>query len=335
MGFWPFGKKDKEEEKQAEAPAPEPVAEAPEKGWLDKLSEGLSKSTGKLTQGLVDIFTKSKLDAASLENLEDVLIMADLGPRTATKIVAAFGEHKFEDGISEEKVREALAEEIEKLLAPVAQPIDIKKPDAGPFVILVTGVNGVGKTTTIGKLGKWISGQGHKVMLAAADTFRAAAVEQIQVWGQRLGVPVVSKDVGADAAAVAFEAYERAKREGADVLIIDTAGRLHNKSGLMDELGKIVRVLGKHDTAAPHATLLVLDATTGQNAFAQVEGFTEVAKLTGLVVTKLDGSAKGGVVVGLADKFGLPIHAVGVGEGLNDLQPFAARDFARSLVGFK
>lgn len=335
MGFWPFGKKDKEEEKQAEAPAPEPVAEAPEKGWLDKLSEGLSKSTGKLTQGLVDIFTKSKLDAASLENLEDVLIMADLGPRTAAKIVAAFGEHKFEDGIAEDKVREALAEEIEKLLAPVALPIDIKKPDAGPFVILVTGVNGVGKTTTIGKLGKWIGGQGHKVMLAAADTFRAAAVEQIQIWGQRLGVPVVSKDVGADAAAVAFEAYERAKREGVDVLIIDTAGRLHNKSGLMDELGKIVRVLGKHDAAAPHATLLVLDATTGQNAFAQVEGFTEVAKLTGLVVTKLDGSAKGGVVVGLADKFGLPIHAVGVGEGLNDLQPFAARDFARSLVGLK
>lgn len=337
MGFWPFGKKDKEEEKQAETPAPAPVAEveaeAEEKGWLDKLSEGLSKSTSKLTQGLVDIFTKSKLDVSSLENLEDVLITADLGPRTAAKIVAAFSERKFEDGIAEDKIREALAEEIEKLLAPVAQPIAITKPDNGPFVILVTGVNGVGKTTTIGKLGKWFQGQGHTVMLAAADTFRAAAVEQIQIWGQRLGVPVVSKSVGADAAAVAFEAYEKAKAAGVDILVIDTAGRLHNKSGLMDELGKIVRVLGKHDAAAPHATLLVLDATTGQNAFAQVEGFTEVAKLTGLVVTKLDGSAKGGVVVGLADKFGLPIHAVGVGEGLNDLRPFTARDFARSLVG--
>ncbi|NBX66167.1 MAG: signal recognition particle-docking protein FtsY [Proteobacteria bacterium] len=338
MGIWPFGKKDKDEEKQAEAPAPEP-APAPEvepeqeKSWLARLSDGLSKSTSKLTQGIVDVFTKSKLDAASLENLEEVLIMADLGPRTAAKIVATFGARKFDDNIAPQKVREALAEEIEKLLAPVAQPLTIKKPENGPFVILVTGVNGVGKTTTIGKLGKWIQAQNHKVMLAAADTFRAAAVEQIQIWGNRLGVPVVSKDVGADAAAVAFEAYERAKREGMDVLVIDTAGRLHNKSGLMDELGKIVRVLGKHDAAAPHATLLVLDATTGQNAFAQVEGFKEVANLTGLVVTKLDGSAKGGVVVGLADKFGLPIHAVGVGEGLADLQPFTARDFARSLVG--
>lgn len=332
MGIWPFGKKDKEVAPQVVTSAPEPIAE--QKSWIEKLTGGLTQSTNKLTQGIVDIFTKSKLDADALGNLEDLLIMADLGPRTATKIVEAFGERKFDDNISADAVREALADEIEKLLTPVAQPINIAKPDCGgPFVILVTGVNGVGKTTTIGKLGKWIQGQGHKVMLAAADTFRAAAVEQIQIWGQRLGVPVVSKDVGADAAAVAFEAYAQAKADGADVLIIDTAGRLHNKAGLMDELGKIVRVLGKQDATAPHATLLVLDATTGQNAFAQVEGFKEVANITGLVVTKLDGSAKGGVVVGLADKFGLPIHAVGVGEQLNDLQPFTARDFARSLVG--
>jgi fused signal recognition particle receptor len=335
MGFWPFGKKDKEIEKtQAEMPAP--VVDEPkvEMGWLEKLSGGLSKTTDKLTQGVVDIFTKSKLDASSLESLEDVLIAADLGPRTALKIVAAFGARKFDDNIQDHAIREALAQEIETFLNPVAKPLEIIKPaNGGPFVVLVTGVNGVGKTTTIGKLGKHIQGQGHKVMLAAADTFRAAAVEQIQIWGQRLGVPVVSKDVGADAAAVAFEAYGRAAREGYDVLIVDTAGRLHNKSGLMDELGKIVRVLGKQDETAPHATLLVLDATTGQNAFAQVEGFQAVASVTGLVVTKLDGSAKGGVVVGLADKFGLPIHAVGVGEQLNDLQPFTAKDFARALVG--
>lgn len=304
-----------------------------EGGWLSRLAEGLAKSTNKLTQGIVDVFTKSKLDDDTLENLEDLLITADLGPRTAAKIVKAFGERKFDDGVSPEKVREALAEEIEKILIPVAKPLEISKPTNGPFTILVTGVNGVGKTTTIGKLGKWMQARHHKVVFAAADTFRAAAVEQIQIWGQRLHVPVIAKDVGADAAAVAFEAFEKAKTDGADVLIIDTAGRLHNKSGLMDELGKIVRVLGKHDAGAPQATLLVLDATTGQNAYAQVEGFKDVANITGLVVTKLDGSAKGGVVVGLADKFGLPIHAVGVGEGLDDLQPFTARDFARSLVG--
>ncbi len=305
-----------------------------EGGWLSRLSEGLSRSTARVSQGIVDIFTKSKLDADALQQLEDLLITADLGPKTAAKIVAAFGELKFDDNAAPDIIKAALADEIEKALAPVAVPLGITKPEGGgPFVILVTGVNGVGKTTTIGKLGFQFQHQGHRVMLAAADTFRAAAVEQIQIWGQRLHVPVVSKDIGADAAAVAFEAYERAKKEGYDVLVVDTAGRLHNKGGLMDELGKIVRVLGKGDAAAPHATLLVLDATTGQNAYAQVEGFRDVARITGLVVTKLDGSAKGGVVVGLADKFGLPIHAVGVGESLEDLQPFTARDFARSLVG--
>jgi len=300
-----------------------------EGGWLSKLSAGLSRSTAKFT----DIFTKSKLDPNDLEALEELLITADLGPKTAAKVVQSFAARKFDKDASDDAIKTALAEDIEALLKPVAQPLDIKKPADGPFVILVTGVNGVGKTTTIGKLGFQIQRQGHRVMLAAADTFRAAAVEQIQIWGQRLHVPVVSKDVGADAAAVAFEAYEKAKKEGYDVLVVDTAGRLHNKNDLMAELSKIVRVLGKNDATAPHATLLVLDATTGQNAFAQVEAFKDIAKITGLVVTKLDGSAKGGVVVGLADQFRLPVHAVGVGEGIEDLQPFTARDYARSLVG--
>lgn len=304
-----------------------------EGGWFTKLANGLSRSSAKFTQGLTDIFTKSKLDAKDLEALEEVLIAADLGPKTAAKIVASFADRKFDDNATTNQIKEALAQDIEALLTPVAKPLDIQKAENGPFVVLVTGVNGVGKTTTIGKLGYQIQRQGHRVMLAAADTFRAAAVEQIQIWGQRLHVPVVSKDIGADAAAVAFEAYEKAKKENYDVLIVDTAGRLHNKNDLMAELGKIVRVLGKNDTTAPHATLLVLDATTGQNAFSQVEAFKEIAKITGLVVTKLDGSAKGGVVVGLADRFGLPVHAVGVGEGIEDLQPFTAKDYARSLVG--
>jgi len=300
-----------------------------EGGWLSRLSAGLSRSAAKFN----DLLTKSKLDSTDLEDLEDTLITADLGPKTAAKIVSAFSQRKFADDAAHEDVAGALAEDIAALIEPVAIPLKITKPENGPFVMLVTGVNGVGKTTTIGKLGYQMQREGHRVMLAAADTFRAAAVEQIQIWGQRLHVPVVSKDIGADAAAVAFEAYEKAKREGYDVLIVDTAGRLHNKNDLMAELGKIVRVLGKNDATAPHATLLVLDATTGQNAFAQVESFKGVANISGLVVTKLDGSAKGGVVVGLADKFGLPIHAVGVGEQLEDLQPFTARDFARSLVG--
>ncbi|HEY8963735.1 MAG TPA: signal recognition particle-docking protein FtsY [Alphaproteobacteria bacterium] len=300
-----------------------------EGGWLSRLTAGLSRTANKFN----DLLTKSKLDASDLEDLEDVLITADLGPKTAAKLIASFGARKFEDDATHEDIAGALADDIAAILNPVAQPLQIVKPDAGPFVILVSGVNGVGKTTTIGKLGYQLQHQGHRVMLAAADTFRAAAVEQIQVWGQRLHAPVIAKDIGADAAAVAFEAYEKAKREGFDVLIVDTAGRLHNKNDLMAELGKIVRVLGKQDATAPHATLLVLDATTGQNAYAQVEHFKDVAKISGLIVTKLDGSAKGGVVVGLADKFGLPIHAVGVGEQLEDLQPFTARDFARSLVG--
>lgn len=368
MSFWPFGKKltkqqpDQPDQPTQEAPEPatEPAVEpaAPEQptpeatpettpeltpdpipepssdsSWIERLGQGLSRSTGKITSGLVDIFTKSHLTPNDLEQLEELLIMADLGPRTSAKIVSTFGAQKFEDAATPEEITAQLSAHIAQILAPVAKPLAITKPENGPFVILVTGVNGVGKTTTIGKLAHQFIGQGHKVMLAAADTFRAAAIEQIKIWGERLNAPVIAKDIGADAAAVAFEGYTRARAENYDVLIVDTAGRLHNKKDLMDELGKISRVLGKHDTAAPHATLLVLDATTGQNAFAQVESFKEVAKVTGLIVTKLDGSAKGGVVVGLADTFGLPIHAVGVGEQLADLQAFDAHDYANSLLG--
>lgn len=316
-------------------PAPEAIEGAdddPDKGgWLSRLGRGLSKSSGKIGTGLVDVFTKKKLDTEAVEALEEVLITADLGPKTATKITTAFAEGRFDKEIEDEEVKALLAGEIEKILNPVAKPLTIG--DARPFVILVCGVNGVGKTTTIGKLASRIQKDGHSVMLAAGDTFRAAAVEQLQVWGQRTHVPVVTKDIGSDAAAVAFEALEQAKAQNADVLMIDTAGRLHNKKGLMDELAKIVRVLKKQDEGAPHAVLLVLDGTTGQNAHAQVEAFKDMVDVTGLVVTKLDGSAKGGVVVSLADQFGIPVHAVGVGEGVNDLSPFEAKHYANALVG--
>lgn len=306
-----------------------------EGGWLSKLVGGLTRTTSKWSQDLGDLLTKRKLDGTTLEDLEDMLISVDLGPKTAARIVKDFANLSFARDASVADIKGALAGVIADILAPVAHPLVVKKPAHGPFVILVTGVNGVGKTTTIGKLGHQFQQQGLRVMFAAGDTFRAAAVEQLTIWGQRLHVPVLSKDIGADAASVAFEAYEAAKRDGADVLLIDTAGRLQNKANLMEELAKIVRVLQKHEPAAPHATLLVLDATTGQNAYAQVEAFSDIAKITGLVVTKLDGSAKAGVVVGLAHQYKLPVHAVGVGEGASDLQPFTADAFARALVGLK
>lgn len=268
-----------------------------------------------------------------LDELEELLITADLGPKTAKKIVAEFGEGRFGRDVSEDEVKEALAESIAKILEPVAKPL-VFAGDRKPFTVLVCGVNGVGKTTTIGKIAHELHKKDRKkVMLAAGDTFRAAAVEQLEIWAQRSGASFVKKDTGADSAALAYEAYERAKAEGAEVLLIDTAGRLHNKSNLMAELQKIVRVLKKQDESLPHAVLLVLDSTTGQNAHEQVRIFREMVNVTGLVVTKLDGSAKGGVVVGLADSFGIPIHLIGVGEQAEDLRPFAARDFARSLVG--
>ena len=305
-----------------------------EGGWFSRLVSGLSKSSTKLTRGITDLLTKSRLDEAALERLEELLIEADLGPKTAAKIIAGFSAARFGDEVTEQDIRTALADSMAAILNPVARPLDIKRPAVGPFVILVCGVNGAGKTTTIGKLAYQMTAQQHrKVMIAAGDTFRAAAVEQLQEWAKRARCGFFAKDIGADAAAVAFESYQKAREEGAEVLLLDTAGRLQNKKNLMEELQKIIRVLKKQDENLPHAVLLVLDATTGQNAFSQVETFREMVAVTGLVVTKLDGSAKGGVLVGLADRFGVPVHAVGVGEGIEDLQTFAPDDYARALVG--
>jgi len=333
-----------EEIDEAPVPAHTPIADEKEQeeladdseegGWLSRLTSGLSKSTKKMTQGITDLVTKKKLDEEALEELEDILIAADLGPQTAMKIVEDFSKTRFGKDIAEDEIKEALSEGITAILDPVAKPLEIKKPANGPFVILVCGVNGAGKTTTIGKLAYQLHyQQKYSVMMAAGDTFRAAAVEQLEIWAQRVGCKLLKKDVGADAASVAYEAYEQAKAENVDVLMIDTAGRLQNKKNLMEELQKVIRVLQKQDEALPHSCLLVLDATTGQNAFSQVETFKEMVDVSGLIVTKLDGSAKGGVLVGLADQFGLPVHAVGVGETIEDLQPFQAREYANALVG--
>ena len=311
--------------------------DADEGGWLSRLSGGLSKSSTKLTKGLGDVFTKKKLDADAVEALEDALIAADLGPQTAMNLAQEISKDRFDKHVDEHEIKTALAEKISNVLAPVAQELDVSPVESGgPRVILVCGVNGVGKTTTIGKLAYDMHyNKGKKIVMAAGDTFRAAALEQLQIWADRVGCPLVKKDLGADAAALAYEAYAKAKEEGADILLIDTAGRLHNKTNLMDELEKIIRVLKKHDETIPHSTLLVLDSTTGQNAHSQLESFKEIANVTGLIVTKLDGSAKGGVVVSLADRFKLPIHAIGVGEEIEDLQPFHPDAFAKSLVGLE
>ncbi len=302
------------------------------KGWLARLRAGLSRSSRRIGDGIAGIFSGRRLDDSTLEELEELLIAADLGPATAARLAAALARTRFDQEVSPEEVRAALAEEIAAVLEPVARPL-VPDPACRPYVILVVGVNGTGKTTTIGKLAKQYTDEGRSVWLCAGDTFRAAAIEQIQIWGERIGVPVVAGAPGADASGLAYDALSRAREAGAEVLLIDTAGRLHNKADLMAELGKISRVLGKLDPAAPHSRLLVLDATTGQNAHAQVETFRELIDVTGLIVTKLDGSARGGVLVALAERFGLPVHAVGVGEGADDLRPFEARDFARSLMG--
>lgn len=306
--------------------------EVEKKGWLSRLREGLSKSTRKVAESITGLFTKKKLDQQTLDDLEDVLIQADLGVTVASRLVAKLGKERFGKEVTDEEVRAAFAEDIAEILQPVAVPLTI---DAArkPHVVLVVGVNGSGKTTTIAKLAGLYKGEGRSVMLAAGDTFRAAAVEQLKVWGDRAGVPVVSKQTGADAAGLAYEALERARAEKTDVLLIDTAGRLHNKTNLMEELAKIVRVIRKLDPEAPHSCLLVLDATTGQNAHAQVETFRTMSPVDALVLTKLDGSAKGGVLVALAEKFELPVVAIGVGEGIDDLRPFEARAFARGLMG--
>lgn len=307
-----------------------------EGGWLSRMTKGLSKSSSKIGKGITDIFTKRKLDQHMVDELEELLITSDLGPATAAQIVEGFAKDRFDKDIEPEEVKDALAQSMAAILKPVAKPLVIKKPDNGPFTILVCGVNGVGKTTTIGKLAQIYKKQsGLDVMLAAGDTFRAAAIEQLQVWGERTGCKVYAKELDSDAAAVAYESYQQAKENGADVLMIDTAGRLQNKSNLMEELAKIVRVLKKQDDNLPHAVLLVLDATTGQNAHSQVKTFKDMVDVTGLIVTKLDGSARGGVVVSLAEQFGLPIHAIGVGERAQDLSPFNADEFAKALIGLK
>jgi fused signal recognition particle receptor len=299
--------------------------------WFQRLKQGLTKSTSRLTEGLAAILVKRRLDETTLEEIEELLIAADLGPTTAAELAADLGRARFGKEVTDEEVRTFLADRVAAMLAPIAIPLD---PSAAkPFVVLVVGVNGVGKTTTIGKLAERFRAEGLRVIMAAGDTFRAAAVAQLAIWGERTGAPVVRKGEGADPAALAYEALERARREGHDVLLIDTAGRLHNKTALMDELSKIIRVLRKLDPAAPHSTLLVLDATTGQNALQQVETFRALVQVNGLVVTKLDGSSKGGVLVALAEKFKLPVHAVGVGETAQDLQPFDPGQFARSLMG--
>ena len=301
-------------------------------GFLSRLREGLSRSTQKLTTGIADIITKRRLDESWLAELEEVLIAADLGPAVAEQCVAAFQHSRFGMDVTDEEVKSALAGVIAAILAPVARPLEIDRA-LKPHVILVVGVNGTGKTTTIGKLALQYREQGMRSVLVAGDTFRAAAVEQLQVWGERVGAPVVSGAPGADAAGLAFDALTRARTEGADVLLVDTAGRLHNKGALMEELRKIIRVLRKQEERVPHSVLLVLDATTGQNALEQVRVFKEMVDVTGLVVTKLDGSARGGVVVALAQAFGLPVVAVGVGEKASDLRPFTAGEFARGRVG--
>ena len=301
-------------------------------GFLSRLKEGLTRSTQKLTTGITAVFTKRKLDDAALEELEELLIGADLGPDAAARIIASFRASRFGREVTDAEVKAALSEEIAAILQPVALPLVIDRT-LRPHVVLVVGVNGTGKTTTIGKLALQYKQEGMRAVLVAGDTFRAAAVEQLQVWGGRTGAPVVSGPPNSDAAGLAFDALTQARADGADVLLIDTAGRLHNKAALMEELAKVIRVLRKQDATAPHSVLLVLDATTGQNAVEQVRVFSDMVAVTGLVVTKLDGSARGGIVVALAEAFGLPVHAVGVGEQAGDLRPFDAMDFARGLVG--
>ena len=302
------------------------------KGWLARLRAGLSHTSSRLSDGISGILSGRKLDDAALEDLEDLLITSDLGVETAAKLSAELARTSFDKEVSADDIRNALAAQVITILEPVAKPLTAD-PNNHPHIILVTGVNGSGKTTTIGKLAKRLTEDGRSVMLAAGDTFRAAAIEQLNIWGERVGCPVVSTSQGADAASLAFEAIDRARSENMDVLIVDTAGRLQNREDLMQQLQKVIRVITKQDETAPHDTLLVLDATTGQNAHSQVETFQSMCNVTGLVLTKLDGSARGGVLVALAEKFALPVYAIGVGEGEDDLRPFEAEAFAKSLVG--
>jgi fused signal recognition particle receptor len=302
------------------------------KNWWQRLTGGLRRTSASIGGAIADLVTKRKLDDATIEELEEVLIRADLGIDTAGRVAAAIAEGRYNKSVTEDEVKDILATEVEKILVPVAAPLTIA-PDAHPFVILVVGVNGSGKTTTIGKLAARLTREGRKVTLVAGDTFRAAATEQLKIWSQRTGADIVAGTQGADAAGLTYTGLEQAREQGTDVLIVDTAGRLQNKAGLMSELDKIVRVMKKLDTTAPHAVLLVLDATVGQNAISQVSEFQKTAGVTGLVMTKLDGTARGGILVALAAKYRLPVHFIGVGEGVDDLAPFAAKDFARAIAG--
>ncbi|MEP9355194.1 signal recognition particle-docking protein FtsY [Xanthobacter sp. KR7-65] len=322
-----------------EPPPSEPAAEvsasdepAPKKGFWSRLASGLARTASSLGQGITDLVSKRKLDAETLEELEDVLIRADLGVETSMRIVEEVGRGRHDKMIAPEEVKALIAGEVESILAPVAKPLVVDATQK-PFIVLMVGVNGSGKTTTIGKLAAQWRDEGRKVVLAAGDTFRAAAIEQLKVWGQRTGATVIAREQGADAAGVAHDAITEARASGADILMIDTAGRLQNRAELMAELEKVVRVIKKLEPTAPHAVLLVLDATVGQNALSQVEAFARTAGVTGLVMTKLDGTARGGILVAIAAKHKLPIHLIGVGEGADDLQPFAARDFARAIAG--
>jgi fused signal recognition particle receptor len=338
MRFWRRGALDADAPDADIAPPPETHGAEPQPdpaqppGWLGQLRSGLARSSARLTEGISAIFLRRRLDDAALGELEDLLIASDMGVGVSGEVVAALRRTRFDQEVSPEEVRAALAEEVVRLVEPVMKPLRVD-PAVRPFVILVVGVNGSGKTTTIGKLAKQYRDEGKAVLLAAGDTFRAAAVEQLQIWGERADCPVLTRPTGSDAAGLAYDALMRAREESADLLLIDTAGRLQNKADLMGELQKIVRVLKKVDPAAPHAVLLVLDATVGQNAHAQAEIFRAMVGVTGIVMTKLDGTAKGGVLVSLAEKYGIPIHAIGVGEGIEDLRPFEARAYAHSLMG--
>jgi len=315
---------------------PEPVQQEEEpptkEGWFKRLRKGLARTSTQLTENVTAIFTKRKLDDDTLQELEDVLIQADLGVDTAMRITQALSDQRYGKDVSDEEVRDIMAAEIEKTLEPVALPLELDL-EKKPHVILVVGVNGSGKTTTIGKLTAKLKLAGLSTLLVAGDTFRAAAIEQLKIWGDRTDAPVVSRELGSDAAGLAYDAFEQAKSGGYDVMMMDTAGRLQNKTELMDELEKIIRVMKKHDESAPHTVLLTLDATTGQNALNQVEIFEQVAGVNGLVMTKLDGTARGGILVAISARHKLPVYFVGVGEQVDDLEPFEAREFARSIAG--
>ena len=313
---------------------PDPYAEIRDPGFFGKLSGGLSKSSGKLGTSLSGMFNRRKLDDEALEDLEDLLITSDLGAKVASRVTANLARTRFEKDVTDEEIKVALADEIEAIMKPREQIVDFADGPR-PRVVLFVGVNGSGKTTTIGKIASKLKEQGAKALLVAGDTFRAAAIEQLTVWGERAGIPVLSKPTGADAAGLVYEAIEKAKAEDLDLVLVDTAGRLQNKAELMSELAKIVRVTRKLDPDAPHDVILVLDATVGQNALSQVEAFRHTAEVSGIVMTKLDGTAKGGVLVAIAEAHDLPIHFVGVGEKAEDLQPFSAAAYARALVGLE